>query len=45
LRYKGNIKMHHYHFSNGLAERDETYRKPEAMADHKLYNEWLEKYK
>jgi len=45
LRYMGNVKMLHYHFSNGLAERDETYRKPEALDDHRLYQEWQANYK
>ncbi len=42
LRYCPYVKLTHYHFSNGLAEYDETYQKPRAFADEATYREWRE---
>lgn len=40
LRYLPNERLEHWHFSNGLAEYDETYRKPEAANDAAVYLKW-----
>lgn len=40
LRYLPHVRLEHWHFSNGKAPKDETYRKPEADADRRLYEQW-----
>lgn len=42
LRYCPAVKLTHYHFSNGLAEYDETYQKPRALNDEAVYLAWRE---
>lgn len=42
--YLGDVKLEQRHFSNGLAEMDETYKKPEAAEDERIYREWLCKF-
>lgn len=39
--YLGDVKLEQRHFSNGMAEMDETYKKPEAAEDERVYREWL----
>jgi len=42
LRYVEDVKLTHYHFSNGKAPKDATYEKRHCVAqDKQIYNEWL----
>lgn len=40
LRYCPEVMLEHLHFSNGKAPVDETYKKPEAASDQKIYEHW-----
>jgi hypothetical protein len=40
LKYCGDVKVWHYHFSNGKAPVDDTYRKPSAGKDKEIYEKW-----
>lgn len=39
-RYLPEVRLIHYHFSNGLAERDPIYRKPHNSEDRATYTKW-----
>jgi hypothetical protein len=41
LRYLPDVHVEHLHFSNGKSQFDETYAKPDANDDKKVYLEWL----
>lgn len=45
LRYREDVRVIHYHFSNGLAPFDATYEKPEADEDAVVFNKWLNIFK
>lgn len=40
LRYRSDVLIEHWHFSNGKAPMDATYAKPEALRDRVAYYEW-----
>lgn len=40
LHYLSDVRIEHWHFSNGRAPMDETYRKPEAGNDRRIYEQW-----
>jgi hypothetical protein len=40
LRYLPHVRLEHWHFSNGKAPYDETYRKPCADSDERIYLRW-----
>jgi hypothetical protein len=40
LRFCPAVILEHLHFSNGKAEFDEVYRKPEADSDKAIYERW-----
>ena len=40
-RERPDIMLRHHHFSNGLALRDSTYRKPRAAEDRAVFDKWL----
>ena len=39
-RERPDIMLRHHHFSNGLALRDSTYRKPRAAEDRIVFDKW-----
>jgi len=41
LRYLPDVRVEHWHFSNGMAKMDETYKKPEAESDKAIYDRWV----
>lgn len=41
LRYLPDVYLEHLHFSNGKSPYDETYAKPHANDDKKVYEAWL----
>ena len=43
LRYRPDVKVTHWHFSNGRALMDRTYRKPRSAEDRAIYQAWLAK--
>lgn len=40
LRYLPDVRLAHLHFSTGQSAFDETYRKPEADSDKRIYDAW-----
>lgn len=41
LRYLPDVVLEHWHFSNGKAPYDETYRKDDSHGDQAVYERWL----
>lgn len=41
LRHLPEVKIPHYHFTNGLAEFDETYKRRDGSGDKEAYDKWL----
>lgn len=41
LRYLPDVHLEQMHFSNGKAPMDDTYMKPEADADRRVYEAWV----
>lgn len=40
LRHVPDVMLRHYHFSNGMALFDSTYKKRHKAEDRAIYNEW-----
>ena len=41
LRYRGDVKIEHLHFSTGKGAYDETAKKPDALKDRATFDKWL----
>ena len=44
LRHVPEVILRHRHFSNGLALKDATYRKPSAAQDRQIYSDYTQRH-
>lgn len=44
LRYRPDVLVEHWHFSNGKAQYDETYAKGDSNGDEEVFKRWLATY-